>query len=948
MLTDYHAKLFAHELYRRHPSDRVERFTSTLMGSHVDLKPHQVDAALFAFRTPLSRGAIFADEVGLGKTIEAGIVLSQKWAERKRKILLIMPASLRKQWNRELFDKFYLPSMILESNSFNRAIRDNISNPFDQDKIVICSFQFVNNKNKFVRAINWDLVIIDEAHWLRNVYKKENKIARGLKDILTDTPKLLLTATPLQNTLDELYGLVSFIDEHIFGDIKSFRKQFKKNTTETSLNDLRYRLKPLCQRTLRSQVLEYIQYTERKAYTQEFIPTDEEQKLYDMVLNYLQRPKLYAIPSSQKNFIALVLLKLLASSTAAIAPALNTMANRLKRLLESDYELKMLHDELKDDFESFEDFADEMEIEDQDHLDELKNEDRKSIQLEINDLRKFSEFAKKITINAKGESLIKALRVGFKMTADLGGLEKAIIFTESRRTQNYLVELLSKAGYKDDIVLFNGSNSDIKSRKIYLDWKQRYQGTDVISGSRSADSRAALVEYFYETAKIMIATEAAAEGLNLQFCSMVVNYDLPWNPQRIEQRIGRCHRYGQKHDVVVINFLNTKNAADRRVHQLLSEKFRLFSGVFGASNEVLGLIESGVNFERRIVEIYQTCRTMHEIEACFDALQAELAREIDENIQSARHKLLENFDDEVARKLKVYKSKATRSFNKYESLLWNSTRYLLNDSATFDDSTRTFELHITPNPKVIPTGRYVLNLDDKSGFHYSIQHPLAKYLLEEAMEKKLPVTELVFEYSNNDKTIPILESLVDKNGTIAVYKITVSGLNIEDYIIVAAITDDSKELSAEQARRLFDLPSYVNQVKDQNNKQIADFYKKMKDKILYKIFQRNSVFLKEETDKIKKWTEDKYNNLKSILKNYDSKALALKNQARLSLDLSKKNEIEKKLKEIENKRNKAWGQYAESVSNIEIEEVRLIDEVKKRMEISTDEKHLFTVNWSLI
>src|SRR5206468_9785394 len=149
--------------------------------------------------------------------------------------------------------------------------------------------------------------------------------------------------------------------------------------------------------------------------------------------------------------------------------------------------------------------------------------------------------------------------------------------------------------------------------------------------SPTADMRAALVDRFRSTAKIMIATEAAAEGINLQFCSMVVNYDLPWNPQRIEQRIGRCHRYGQQHDVVVINFLNQANAADQRVFQLLSEKFKLFEGVFGASDEVLGAIESGVDFEKRIAGIYQRCRKPDEIQTAFDQLQLDLGLQINES-----------------------------------------------------------------------------------------------------------------------------------------------------------------------------------------------------------------------------------------------------------------------------------------------------------------------------
>ena len=258
MLTDYHAKYFAYELTRRCPSDSVERIASTLMDSQVDLNPHQVDAALFAFRSPLSKGALLADEVGLGKTIEAGIVLAQKWAERKRKILLILPSSLRKQWYQELQDKFYLPSRILEGPVFNKAIKKGAANPFDCDEIVICSYPFARNKAEFVRAINWDLVVMDEAHRLRNVYKPGNKIANELKKALAHAPKLLLTATPLQNSLLELYGLVSFIDEHVFGDLKSYKAQFSRLNGDDAFDDLKKRLEPVCKRTLRRQVQPYI------------------------------------------------------------------------------------------------------------------------------------------------------------------------------------------------------------------------------------------------------------------------------------------------------------------------------------------------------------------------------------------------------------------------------------------------------------------------------------------------------------------------------------------------------------------------------------------------------------------------------------------------------------------------------------------------------------------
>src|ERR1700689_3579266 len=238
-------------------------------------------------------------------------------------------------------------------------------------------------------------------------------------------------------------------------------------------------------------------------------------------------------------------------------------------------------------------------------------------------------------------------------------------------------------------MLFNGTNNDPSSKAIYQQWLKQHAGTDRITGSPSADMRAALVENFRDNASIMIATEAAAEGINLQFCNLVVNYDLPWNPQRIEQRIGRCPRYGQKFDVVVVNFLNRSNAADVRVYQLLDEKFRLFDGVFGASDEVLGAIESGVDFEKRIVAIYQKCRTPEQIGFEFDQLQHDLESEIGDKRKEAREQLLNNFDQEVVEKVRV---SSGDYLDPFEEWLWQVTRYYLAPYARFDHGGYSFVL----------------------------------------------------------------------------------------------------------------------------------------------------------------------------------------------------------------------------------------------------------------
>lgn len=413
-LTPYHAKYFTHELTRRHSSDSLQKFAASLSDAQVDLNPHQVEAALFAFRSPLSKGAILADEVGLGKTIEAGILISQKWAERKRKILIIVPSSLRKQWNQELMDKFFLPSIILETKSFNQEIKNSNLNPFRQDDIVICSYHFARAKDVYIKQIEWDLIVIDEAHHLRNVYKNTNKIANAIKSAVALSPKLLLTATPLQNSLMELYGLVSIIDDYTFGDLTSFKSRFARLTNNDNFDDLKERLKPICKRTLRRQVLEYVKYTNRIPITQEFYPTENEQRLYDLVSDYLQRPNLYALPASQRQLMTLILRKLLASSTYAISGTLEALGNKLDAIVENQEVMPLLEEKISEDFEILDEIKDEW-AEDDEEAEEKKTytpEEIKSIKEESRSLKEFHSLAKSIKKNSKGEVLITALKAG--------------------------------------------------------------------------------------------------------------------------------------------------------------------------------------------------------------------------------------------------------------------------------------------------------------------------------------------------------------------------------------------------------------------------------------------------------------------------------------------------------------------------------------------------------
>jgi len=944
--TPYHAKYFAHELTKRCSSDNLEKLAGAVAGAQVDLNPHQVDAALFAFNSPLSKGALLADEVGLGKTIEAGLVLAQKWAERKRRILVIVPANLRKQWYQELNEKFFLPCQILETKSYNAAVKVGNFRPLEtKETIVICSYQFARNKASDVANTPWDLVVMDEAHRLRNVYKPSNVIANTLKLALTGKHKLLLTATPLQNSLLELFGLVSFIDEHTFGDLKSFRDQFANLSQEQVFQTLKARLQPICHRTLRRQVTSYIPFTKRHPILEEFTPEEGEDRLYQLVTDYLRRDNLQALPASQRSLMTLVLRKLLASSTFAIAGALESISNRLKAKLQKKEPSESLEDELDKDYEALDETAEEWG--EDGPAEPLSDADRTAIEAEVADLDSFAHLAVSISHNAKGKALVKALAIAFAKARELGAAEKAIIFTESRKTQSYLLRVLADSEFKDGIVLFNGSNTDDRSKAIYAAWQDKHAGTDRISGSKSADMRSALVDYFRNVGRIMIATEAGAEGINLQFCSLVVNYDLPWNPQRIEQRIGRCHRYGQKHDVVVVNFLNRKNAADQRVYELLSEKFQLFEGVFGASDEVLGAIESGVDFEKRINDIYQRCRKHEEIKVAFDQLQLELSLEINESMTLTRRKLLENFDDEVREKLKVRADASVASLNRIERQLMWLTVHELHGHAEFPNDS-SFLLHTSPFPG-IPLGLYEFPRRSGEAHLYRLNHPLAEAVIAQAKSRELPVQEVRFDYGDHDGIISILKPLVGKSGWLTLTSFTVESLDqSEDHLIFGALTDDGTPLDDDCAARLFTLPGKViGSCLSIAPSSVETSIQQRQAAIIRTISERNARFFEAEAEKLDGWADDLNLGLEREIKEIDRQIKEARRAATAALTLEEKLAGQKQIKALESQRNEKRRSLFEAQDKVDLQRADLIATIEGKLTQRSELHTLFTIRWSI-
>ena len=958
LFTPYQSQYIAWLLSRRVGVGSADMLATTLVDAQVDLNPHQVEAALFAFHSPLSKGVILADEVGLGKTIEAGLVIAQRWAERKRRILIITPANLRKQWHQELQDKFSLQAHILEAKSHRELRKSGLRNPFDQPSgVLICSYQFAKTKADDLRRVPWDLVVMDEAHRLRNVYKPSNVIGKALKEALANAPKVLLTATPLQNSLLELYGLVSLVDERVFGDLPSFRDQFGALNNPATVAKLRARLQSVCMRTLRRQVQPYISYTKRIPMVESFTPSQDEQVLRDVVADYLRRPALNALPAGQRQLISLVLWKLLASSSYAIGGALGTMAQRLQNQLSAEAAEKtdeQLSAELDRDYESLDETEEEWAGADG----EPANAPLASVAEEVAELREFQRMATTIRDNAKGQALLMALGKAFAELERLGAHRKALIFTESRRTQDYLLALLEQSPYAGQTVLFNGTNSSDQATRIYQDWLHRHAGTDRITGSRTADTRAALVEHFKQSASIMIATEAGAEGINLQFCSLVINYDLPWNPQRIEQRIGRCHRYGQKHDVVVVNFVDHTNTADKRVYELLAQKFQLFEGVFGASDEVLGTIGSGVDFERRIAEIYQTCRNPQEIEASFQQLQLDLSGEINAAMLKTRQLLLENFDEAVQDKLKLRQTESKSARSRFEKLLMDLTQAELQDQAEFDHE--GFILRQTPPglaPADAPPGRYALPrrngalfLGSGEAHLYRTGHPLAQALIEQAKTRSLPVARVRFNYDGYGAKVSTLQALRGQSGWLSLSVLSTTALGqAEDHLLLAGVTDAGQPLHTEDAEKLLRLPAQVLEADlfMQPPAELNENTLRLQHEHMAAVNTRNLGYFDAEVQKLDAWADDLKVGLENEVKELDRDIKDVRRTATVAATLEEKLHWQKRQRELEDKRNQLRRRIFDRQDEIDAQRSRLIDDLEGRLDSRHQTITAFTVQWEL-
>lgn len=481
-------------------------------GRGLDVHAYQIESVLKVVNQ-LEGRAILADEVGLGKTIEAGLAIAElKARQLVDRVLILVPAGLISQWIAELHDKFGWQAM---------------RSPHDQGWLWVLSIDTAKRPplSQQLKFVEWDMVVVDEAHHLKNSRTQNHELVAGL----TTRYLILLTATPMENQLTELYTLVDLVKPGLFGPyLRFYRKFILDKRTPKNAQELRDLLSLVMVRNQRQSV--GLEFVSREVTLWPITLSERERSLYDHLTKILRSE--YRVRFGQQTILPLIMMQReICSSPHALMPTLRNA----EWMGEARFELL--------------------------------------------------ELARSIEVSAKAIAVAELLRY-------LEG--QVLIFTEYRATQAMLVEFLNQQGF----------------------WAQAFHG-----GLRGVE-RDRLIEWFRSGPHVLVSTEAGGQGVNLQFCHQLINFDLPWNPMRIEQRIGRIHRIGQVHTVEIYNLYTTDTVEDDLL-RLLHEKIDLFRQVIGELDVILRHLERRGSLESRLLDIFFWQDDRAEIEARLDALGKE-------------------------------------------------------------------------------------------------------------------------------------------------------------------------------------------------------------------------------------------------------------------------------------------------------------------------------------
>ncbi len=949
-ITYYHTKYLAAKIKRKSSMESFNKLLPIIYDSDLPLYPHQLAAADFVNNSTTVQGTILSDEMGLGKTIEAGLAISLMWNEGYKQILIIAPVADLKMWKAILITKFGLDVEIYNKYKLREFRKNKVNRPFAREVIKICSYKFAFENYSSINPVKWDLVTLDQAHRVENVYDIKSEVGDVIRQIAYGRRCLLITSNPLQSTMKRLFKLGNLVDKYAFGDRRSYNYQFVSITDDIDYPNLRKRLEPIAKRTLGRRVSGFVNKSRRIEIQDIYEGTPQEADFITATINYYINTSKFGIPNEIASMPALGLFIQMTISPKLALGGIGLVDEGLKLIRRTRSPHKFLYKNFKSDIETLDWINEEWHrSKEKEQLEVVKSPDlQKIIDKERNDLLLLREYALEIQTDSRFKALLSDIERIKKRITRRKMPKKIVIFTQSKLAQRYLVFLLRDAGFKG-VYYVNADNDNHEAQSMYEDYmKNRYIPYDK-SILRDYYKRLSIIETFQKKGTILVATDKGIQDQVINKCSAIINYDLPFDPYLTDLRLKKVNGFVNNRDVYILNIVNKSNEMELWNYTKQRDIFNLFNGSYGQSDTPVGAIGVGADYSMLVFGYYMMHHTIDLVDRSFKKVEIEIRDAKSQSMNNYYTTLLEkSFKDERIEGEKYLEMYQSEVIGLKEAI----TKIAMKELEKFGSVSKRGRGSITIKKKPFrmeneDLGKYTfdeIGLENRRKFY--LNRGIGKQIIESAYKRKLPCKHILFSYNSIRPRLSDLLQLKGKSGILLLKLVTIQGIQNEQYLLFCGKTVDSEILTQKQCHELMLLKAKeLVPVRVRSN--TVDLYERNLNLLFEKIRERDERIIEEVSKKIDLSIEDKVLVHKRDLRMIMIQKRKLHRRWVNAISERRKDNLDMALLEVGVFRRKKR-RYIRKVRKYGlIEKDITLQKMKDMLNYQTKSENLFTIKWEL-
>lgn len=948
-VTPYHAKYLAAVIRRKFPQSSVDRLIPIIYDADIGIHPHQIATANKILNSPVSSGYILSDQLGMGKSIEAAIIISWLWHKGEKKILVIAPVSQVEMWRKLLKVNFGLPTEIMTDENIATLKNDKKKEPLDIGRVLICTYKFAYEHESLIQNNKWDFVVVDEAHRLKDIYDIKSAIGDSIRASTLPHKKLLLTSTPFQSTMKRLFRIANMVDKYIFGDQRSYNYQFVSITDDINYKDLGKRLESVMSRTEAKRVPDFIGKARKSEILVQYEGNDIERDYITAMNNYFIDSSKFGLPSEKASLQSLALYKQVTLSPKIAMGGLGIIDQGLEILRKGEDQSDFLIEKFSEDIETLPWIKNEWFRSTQEVLD-IK--DFKSIQKDVEEEKKRLLLLREYVLAVKKDSRLNAFMAGLNKSEELirsiKGKKRILVYTESLQAQKYLVFMLRDAR-KKGVYYINATNKDEESEKIYKAFIRNKKNRFLITGIEEIDRRTAIIQEFEAKGRILVATDRGLADQTLKHTYVVINYDLPVDPYITQLRISKIHGHLNPNDIIIVNIVSKDNEFEVWNYEKQRDTFDLFTGEYGRSDIPVGAIGVGSDFGMLIFGYYMKHHTIHLVERAFRKIAIQIKEAKSTSMRNYYSKLLL----ESARREQEHWDEVMKEFKPKLDLLLQGVLHvsaIMTQGYGKISARGAGTLRLTKKPFRMSDedlGDYTFDLNEKPNRRkFYINSEFGGKMIDKALKQKLTIHHLKFSYRSVKPRKRSLTPLKGKSGVLDLRLVNVQGMQEEEHLIFTGLTDDGVMLEQEQCRDLMELSA-----NDLGAVRVSGDYKKLIKpniaELIDLLAERDEIYIQDFANKLEVWINDRIIVHKKDLRIIMTQRRKLHRRWVNATSTRKKEALDGELLEVGVFRRKKRRYIRKIIKYSSLEKDALVNKFRRETKYKYTSKSLFTIRWTL-